>query len=102
MNSMKADFEKRTKVCGKCKMELPIEMFNKSIDRSDGLQVYCKACLKQYKDDKYNTFGRTGKMRGVSVILKRDYELTKEQLRKREANRNKHKKNRCSEYFNMV
>ena len=88
---MKADFEKGTKICSRCKKELPIEMFNKSRGMNDGLQFYCKACLKQYKNNEYNTFGRIGKRRGVSGILKRDYELTKEQLRKREANRKRNK-----------
>lgn len=86
---MKADFEKGTKICSGCKKELPIEMFNKSRGMNDGLQFYCKACLKQYKNNEYNTFGRIGKRRGVSRILKRDYELTKEQLSKREYSRKK-------------
>lgn len=43
---MKADFEKGTKVCSKCKRELPIEMFGKRKSESDGLQYYCKECKK--------------------------------------------------------
>ena len=44
---MKADFEKGTKVCSKCKRELPIEMFGKRKSESDGLQYYCKECKKK-------------------------------------------------------
>lgn len=33
---MKADFEKGTKVCSKCKKELPIEMFSNDKNTSDG------------------------------------------------------------------
>lgn len=43
---MKADFEKGTKICSKCKRELPIEMFTKAKWSSDGLYVHCKDCLK--------------------------------------------------------
>lgn len=68
---MKADFEKGTKICSKCKRELSIEMFNKDNSRSDKLSMCCKDCT------------RTKNLRGHSVILKRDYELTKEQLKKK-------------------
>lgn len=43
---MKADFEKGTKVCSKCKRELPIEMFNKNRTRSDGVSDQCRECSK--------------------------------------------------------
>lgn len=39
---MKADFEKGTKICSKCKRELSIEMFNKDNSRSDKLSMCCK------------------------------------------------------------
>lgn len=124
---MKADFEKGTKVCSKCKRELPIEMFYKDVSRVDGLDFICKNCAKikskqyrnenknklkayhkvyydanksklkirykkqckDYKDKNVNTFGRTkeGGMRGQSHILKRDYELTEEQLKRRNKTR---------------
>ena len=44
---MKADFEKGTKVCPKCKMKLPIEMFGKCKTSSDGLNHYCKKCASR-------------------------------------------------------
>lgn len=90
---MKADFEKGTKVCSKCKRELPIEMFSKDKNNIDGLHCYCKQCdksyIKKYNNKTINTFGGTsgGIKRGRSNILKRDYELSKEQLKKRERNR---------------
>lgn len=46
---MKADFEKGTKICSKCKRELPIEMFNKDNSRSDKLSMCCKDCTKTKK-----------------------------------------------------
>jgi hypothetical protein len=50
---MKADFEKGTKVCSKCKRELPIEMFSKSKNNIDGLYYYCKDCTKKnYYDNR--------------------------------------------------
>lgn len=39
---MKADFEKGTKVCSRCRKELPLNMFSKDKGRSDGLDCYCK------------------------------------------------------------
>lgn len=103
---MKADFEKGTKICSRCRKELPLNMFGKSKSKSDGLNVYCKECSnirrrKQYRkniehsreknknsnDKRVNTFQRKGIIRGNSGMLKRDYELTEEQLKRRERNR---------------
>lgn len=89
---MKANFEKGTKVCSKCKRELPIEMFHKDKCKLDGFHIYCKYCIKEYSyvydNKKRNTFNGKHKVRrGCSKYVKRDYELTDEQLRKRERNR---------------
>lgn len=120
---MKADFEKGTKICSRCKKELPIDMFNKDKSRSDNLDNNCKQCRKEYlkqyrnenkdkakayydankderrirykkqrkdyRDKNTNTFGRTQKerLRGKSNILKRDYELSEEQLKRRNKSR---------------
>ena len=37
-----------TKICSKCRRELPLSEFNKDRTRKDGLQTYCKDCRKQY------------------------------------------------------
>lgn len=106
---MMADFEKGTKVCSKCEMDLPINEFYKNKCNKDGLHNQCKKCmsknqkkyrkstkgkevLKKYYDKTQNTFGRTRDERGYSKILKRDYELTEKQLQKRNNCRHKHKK----------
>ena len=39
---MKADFEKGTKICCRCKKELPLDMFYKDKSRNDGLCCCCK------------------------------------------------------------
>lgn len=103
---MKADFEKGTKVCSRCRKELSISCFRKDNSNKDGLGAYCKKC-NSAKDKQYyrrnikqlrmkmrdrnnkerNTFQRKGKVRGNSGMLKRDYELTEEQLKRREQNR---------------
>lgn len=44
---MKADFSKGTKICSKCKRELPLEMFQKNCSASDGLTCRCKDCLSR-------------------------------------------------------
>lgn len=89
---MKADFEKGTKVCSTCKRELPIEMFCNCKSLSDGLFNQCKECKAEYDNKTINTFGGQLKIRkGQSRILKRDYELTEEQIKRRENNRKHHK-----------
>lgn len=103
---MKADFEQGTKACSKCKKELPIEMFGKNKHAIDGLYCYCKVCRKQLSRIQYektreirlkqsrqrkneisNTFGRVGYKRGDHGSIKRDYELSNEELVRRNNNR---------------
>lgn len=103
---MKADFEKGTKICSRCRKELSISCFYKNKSMVDGLHNYCIECVrnkwKQYyindiehsrkksrdnNDKRVNTFQRKGRFRGNSGMLKRDYELTREQLERREQNR---------------
>lgn len=92
---MKADFEKGTKVCSRCKRELPISEFSKDKRSKDGLQCYCKKCSKVthkvYLDKDTNTFGRIGRKRGNFTIMKRDYELTEQQLERRNKQRERKK-----------
>lgn len=101
---MKADFEKGTKICCSCKKELPLDMFYKDKISSDGLAYCCKKCRiervkscqssnkgkekrKAYRDKTQNTFGRIGCKRGNNGMLKRDYELNKQQLQIRNERR---------------
>lgn len=100
---MKADFEKGTKVCSECRRELPISEFYKRRDTSDGMYGQCKDCIKskhkKYRDKTISVFKRNGCKRGDHGILLRDYELSKEQLKRRNARRmecgnNKKKKRR--------
>ena len=103
---MKANFEKGTKICYRCRKELPIECFSKSKLENDGLQNACRNCKsdigKQYRcknrvkmrrksklwnDKRTNTFQRKGRPRGNGGMLKRDYELTEGQLERREQGR---------------
>lgn len=109
---MKADFEKGTKICSRCRKELLISCFYKNKNKSDGLSSYCKECKriankqwyrkdieqsreksKNRGDNLKNTFQRKGVSRGNGGMLKRDYELTEEQLKRRDANRKFHKVN---------
>ena len=46
---MKANFEKGTKICSKCKKELPIDHFQKDKSKSDGLNTRCKDCVAEYR-----------------------------------------------------
>lgn len=50
---MKADFEKGTKICSRCRKELPLNMFGKNKNMNDGMQAYCKECAKEYFKNKH-------------------------------------------------
>ena len=108
---MKADFEKGTKICSRCRKELPLNMFGKDKNKSDGLNLYCKECpniicnqryrkdiehsreiARNSRDKVVNVFQRRGHIRGNSGMLKRDYELTEEQLKRRERSRKETRK----------
>ena len=76
---------------------------------SDGISCWCKQCMKnsnkKWKQKKVDTFsGKTKVQRGCSTILKRDYELSKEQLRKREQNRREkgHKSKRANAHGVLI
>lgn len=112
---MRADFEKGTKICGRCGRELPVSEFGKDKSKNDGLRYYCKKCVAEYNKEYYkteegkkvikrsgdknrNTFGRVGNKRGNGGIVKRDYELTEQQLERRNKSRRsgKHKTKRIN------
>ena len=40
--------DETTKVCAKCRRELPLSEFTKNKSRRDGLQNWCKSCRKEY------------------------------------------------------
>ena len=45
-----------TKICSKCGRELPLSEFNKHKGKKDGLQVWCKECVKQYNAEHFNQY----------------------------------------------
>lgn len=40
--------ETTTKICGKCRRELPVSEFYKASNRKDGYQSVCKECTLEY------------------------------------------------------
>lgn len=44
--------EMKTKVCAKCKRELPVTEFHRNKATKDGLQSHCKECAKHYDANK--------------------------------------------------
>lgn len=44
---MKANLEKGTKVCSRCREELPVDNFGRRKVSNDGLDTYCRVCLNQ-------------------------------------------------------
>lgn len=41
------------KYCKRCDSTLPVEKFTKSVGRYDGLQAYCRECMKKYRIEYY-------------------------------------------------
>lgn len=53
----------KTKYCPKCKKQKSSDKFSKSKCRFDGLQSWCKSCMKKWRD---KTYARTDKSRKVN------------------------------------
>lgn len=45
------EIEKPSKHCHKCELEKPATEFGKNIGTKDGLQRWCKVCMKEYQDN---------------------------------------------------
>ena len=63
-----------TKVCPKCGRELPVSEFYKCKSNKDGLQVYCRECLKVYYDNHHEEISKKQKEyyeNNYSDLLKR-------------------------------
>ena len=43
-----------SKICAKCKKELTLNMFGKSIKFKDGLNPVCKSCINKGAKERYN------------------------------------------------
>lgn len=43
-----------TKICPKCRLDLPVDKFGPNKRRRDGLQGACRECMKQYRKDHYH------------------------------------------------
>ena len=50
-----------TKTCPKCGEDKPLSEYNRNRKRKDGLQVYCKACLKAYREANKEQIAARGK-----------------------------------------
>lgn len=46
--------ETRTKVCPHCHRELPVTEFHASRSSADGLQGWCKECMKEHSKEHYS------------------------------------------------
>ena len=87
VNSMKADFEKGTKVCSKCKRELPISEFCKNKSECDGLHHSCKDCSAE----RYKKYYKNNKEKLIAY-QKRYYEDNKKDILERNAKYSKTEK----------
>jgi len=76
---------KRTKQCGKCGQELPLEKFNKNKKTKDGLQQECRKCMNRRNREHYK------KNRERLLLQKREYNRTEQAQKIR---RDYRKKNR--------
>lgn len=58
-----------TKHCGKCGRDLPISYFWKNINNKDGLQNYCKDCLKAANAQNWAKRGASKNRSGIGTEL---------------------------------
>jgi len=57
----------RSKICTKCKEEKSFDEFHKDKGRKDGLQCWCKGCIKQY----YKNYAKQHHQKNKNEIKKR-------------------------------
>ena len=91
MDEVNVEEEVKTKRCPKCERFLPITEFNKSKSRKDGLQCYCKECIRakvaqyyQSNKDKIAEYRQANK----DAIRKQQaeyYQANKDAIRKQQA-----------------
>lgn len=88
------------KICGRCKRELPLDMFHKNRSRKDGLSWHCKDCSKEItfarkdKINKYNEEHRKEK----SIYNKRYNDRHKEERAEKQRQYRKENKEKEKEY----
>jgi hypothetical protein len=58
------------KYCPRCKENLDIDKFTKNPSRKDGLQHYCRECLKLYRKEHYNKVPQQYKDRAIKARQK--------------------------------
>lgn len=88
------------KICGRCKRELPLDMFHKNRSRKDGLSWHCKDCSKEItfarkdKIKKYNEEHRKEK----SIYNKRYNDRHREERIEKQRQYRKENKEKEKEY----
>lgn len=70
-----------TKLCPKCKLMLDVSCFGQSKDRSDGLKVYCKTCIRgdsksYYQSNKEAVLDKHQKWRASNKAYMKRYGAT--------------------------
>ena len=75
---MKADFEKGTKICCRCRKELPLNMFNKDKSKNDELNIYCKECSRTLYRKWYRKDIEQSREREEKIIVTKGRTLSKE------------------------
>jgi hypothetical protein len=66
----------KTKICSRCKDNLPLERFAKQTSQKDGLFCYCRTCNTEYQREYRATVN--GRRKSKSVQLKAKYGITLE------------------------
>jgi len=65
----------KTKICSKCKLELPVSEFYKNKTGTDGLHSACKQCEKEYDKSiagRYVQYKHGAKRRNITFELSKD------------------------------
>lgn len=82
---MKVDFEKGTKICSKCRKELPLDSFYKNKKTFDGYEYQCKDCKPPYSKKASKKYRESHKEE-IKEYNKNKYLKNKDEIRERNKN----------------
>nr|DAP16135.1 MAG TPA: restriction endonuclease [Bacteriophage sp.] len=83
---MRANFEKGTKICSKCRKELPLDSFYKNKKTFDGYEYQCKDCKPLYNSKEASKRYRESHKEEIKEYNKNKYLKNKNEIRERNKN----------------
>ena len=87
-----------SKVCGKCKQANPLEPFGKHSARKDGLQPWCKVCIKEY-NKKYYQENCEKRLEYAKQYYEENYEELREYMKQYHQKNRRKRSEYSKQYF---